>query len=97
MYLHACSTHVSCNMHGFGTFSMHATCMLHDMHVTCIKQKQAIEKLKMAFLICVHVHRSRWDGVSVRLDVERVRTNTYMIYLAHTLFLTCIKHVMSPT
>ena len=29
LYLHACSMHVSCNMHGFGTFSMHAACMLH--------------------------------------------------------------------
>ena len=38
LYQHACSMHISCNMHGFGTFSMHATCMLHDMHVTCVKQ-----------------------------------------------------------
>ena len=32
-------------------------CMSHDMHITCVKQglKQATEKLKIAFLICVHI------------------------------------------
>ena len=32
----ACMFHVTC-MHGFGTFSMHATCMLHDMRITCVQ------------------------------------------------------------
>ena len=27
--IHACSMHVSCNMHVFGTFSMHVTCLQH--------------------------------------------------------------------
>ena len=25
--------HVSCNMHGFGTFSMHVTCILHEYNM----------------------------------------------------------------
>ena len=33
----------------------------------------------------------------MHLNIERFRTNTYMIYLAHTLFLTCIKHVLLLT
>ena len=60
LYLHACSTHVSCNMHGFGTFSMHATCMLHDMHVTCIKQlriKTGDWEVKNGFPhLCTHTY-----------------------------------------
>ena len=94
LYLHACSTHVSCNMHGFGTFSMHATCMLHDMHVTCVKQlriKTGDWEVKNRFphlctRICTHIYRFRWDGVSIRLNVESFRTNTYMIYLTYTFF-----------
>jgi hypothetical protein len=100
LYLHACSTHVSCNTHGFGTFSMHATCMLHDTHVTCVQQfriKNCFPKCSIVIDVhaCTRIHR--WSGVSIRSDAERFRTNTYMIYLAYTLFLACIKHDMLVT
>ena len=41
--------HVSCNMHGIGTFSMNVPCMLHeyDMHVTWIWNACYICMLKM--------------------------------------------------
>ena len=47
----------------------------------------------------MYAYRStcRWGGVSMHLNIERFRMNTHMVYLAHTLFLTCIKHVMLLT
>ena len=42
----------------------------------------------------MYTHRG---GVGTYSHVERFRTNTYMTYLAYTLFLTCIKHDMLLT
>ena len=67
--------------------ALHVTWHACNMHKTINK-----------VLIRVYMYAYRWGGVSIcLLNVERFRTNTYMIYLVHTLFLTCIKHVMLLT
>ena len=55
LYLRACSTHVSCNIHGFGMFSMQATRMLHDMHVICVKQL-GLKIISQSAHPCIHIH-----------------------------------------
>ena len=87
LYLYVCSTHVSCSVHRFGTFSS----MLHKNYnrIICIWLK-CFPKCS-SFDTCTQIGRG---GV---YDVERFKTNTYMTYLAYTLFKTCIKHDMLLT
>ena len=55
--------HVSCNMHGIGTFSMNVPCMLHeyDMHVTCMLH---------ACYICM----SKMDGLHAGIGNAHMQT-----------------------
>ena len=47
-------------------------------------------------LVLMYAYRSRWDGVSIHLNVERFGMNTYNILSTYT-FSTCIKHILSLT
>ena len=73
-------------------FNLHAC----NTHVSCIKIGDWEVKNHFPHLCntYMYTYRSRWDGVSIRLNIERFRTNTYMILSTYT-FLTCIKHVLS--
>ena len=87
LYLHACSMHVSCNMHGIGTIP----CMLHVcyIHATCMQESSIIDCFpKVLKLWISHRYVSRGE-VSETCD-ERFKTITYMTYLAYVVFLTCV-------
>ena len=82
LYLHACSMHVSCKMHGFGTFSMCAACMLHacNMHATIQYQTLLSQSAQALNYMYTYVR----GEVNVICDVERVKTNTYVTFSIHS-------------
>ena len=82
---YACSVHVSRNMHGFGTLSVRAVCMLHKnyMHTICIWQF-TMKCSSFELVIDSYTHRKGWSQPI--LQRRGFKTNSYMTYLAYTLF-----------
>ena len=85
---------------------MHATCMLHDMRITCVQPfriKNCFRKCSVVIDVhtCTRMHR--WSGVSIRSDAEIQNEYLHDILGIYTFFLnasnmTCQLHetCMSP-
>ena len=105
--IHACSMHVSCNMHVFGTFSMHVTCLQHackihacNMHV---KNMQATYKLHAHYISILtligsqYIHKEVHSGkhhIHVALQYQSLINKESLLNVAtkKTSIVSCALH-----
>ena len=94
-YLHVAMLmymHVSCNMHGIGTFSMNIPCMLHeyDMHVTCMYHAcyMHVPCMLHACYICM----SKMDGLHVGIGNAHMQTCVGHACSSICILITCMPH-----